>query len=168
VRRAGAVAALLAAAALIAGCGGSGNPLSKSPPSSGSATIAKAAFIVRADAVCKAAQKALAPVLKRETATLEAKPPKPVAAATALTKAAAIVADGRTKLLALPQPSGQRTLLATVYRALGEEATTLRALAADVKAGRKSALSTDASKQTAFSQLYSGAAVKYGFRHCGE
>src|SRR5580698_7149192 len=98
VRGTGAAAALLVATAVLAAaCGGSGNA-SGSSTSSGSAAIGKASFIARADKVCKAAQKALAPVLKRETATLEAKPPKPAAAAQALDQAAAIVADGRTKL----------------------------------------------------------------------
>jgi hypothetical protein len=167
VRGAGAAAALLAATAVLAaGCGGSGNA-SGSSTSSGSAAIGKASFIARADKVCKAAQKALAPVLKRETATLEAKPPKPAAAAQALDQAAAIVAEGRTRLKALPQPSGQAKLLATVYRALGQEAGSLRALASDVRGGHSKALGTDASKQTAFSTLYSGAAATYGFKQCG-
>jgi hypothetical protein len=167
VRGTGAAAALLAATAVAAaGCGGS-STASGTSISSGSAVIGKAAFVARADKVCKAAQKALAPVLKRETATLEAKPPKPTAAAQALDHAAAIVADGRTKLEALPQPSGQAKLLATVYRALGEEAGSLRALASDVRGGRSKALSTDASKQTAFSTRYSGAAAAYGFKQCG-
>ena len=168
MRGAGAAAALLAAVALVlAGCGGSSSPASGSSTQSSSAAVAKAAFIARADTVCKAAQKALAPVLKRETATLEAKPPKPKAAATALDQAASIVAGGRTKLKALPQPSGQQKLLGTVYRALGEEAGSLRALASDVRGGRAKALSSDASKQTAFSTLYSGAASTYGFKQCG-
>lgn len=167
MRGAGAAAALLAAALVVAGCGGSSSPASKSSTSSSSAAIGKAAFIVRADAVCKAAQKALAPVLKRETATLEAKPPKPAAAAAALDQAAAIVAGGRTKLEALPQPRGDQKVLGTVFRALGQEAGSLRALAADVRGGHAKALSTDASKQTAFSTLYSGAAAKYGFKQCG-
>lgn len=168
MRGAGAAAALLGAAAIVvAGCGGSGTPASGSSSSSGSAAIGKAAFIVRADRVCKAAQKALVPVLKRETATLEAKPPKPAAAAAALDQAASIVADGHTKLEALPQPGGQQKLLATVYRALGQEAATLRALASDVRGGHAKALDTDTSKQTAFSTLYSGAASTYGFKQCG-
>jgi hypothetical protein len=162
--RGASAAATLAAAALLAGCGGSGHPASSS---TGSATITKAAFVARADAVCKGSQTALGPVLKRETATLEAKPPKRAAAATALEQASTIVAGGLSKLKALPQPDADRSMLATVYRALGDEATTLHKLAGDVRAGRSKAMSTDASEQTAFSTLYTGAAQKFGFKRCG-
>jgi hypothetical protein len=158
------IAAALAAAALLAGCGGSGHPASSSKAS---ATITKAAFVARADDICRASQTALGPVLKRETATLEAKPPKRAAAATALEQASVIVAGGLGKLKALPQPSAGRSLLATVYRALGSEASTLHKLAGDVRAGRSKAMTTDASEQTAFSALYTGAAQKFGFKRCG-
>lgn len=168
MRGRGALAALaaaaLVAAALVAGCGGSGHPATGS---STTAMIGRTAFIARADSICKAAQAALAPVLARETATLEAKPPKREAAAQALQQASAIVARGRARLRALPQPAAQRALLATVYRALGEEAGSLHSLSADVKAGKQQAMSTDAAEQTAFATLYSGAAVKYGFKSCG-
>jgi hypothetical protein len=161
----GAIAlAALAAAALLAGCGGSGHPASNS---SASAAIGKAAFIARADSICKASETALGPVLKRETSTLEAKPPKRAAAATALEQASTIVAGGLRKLKALPQPSARRSLLATVYRALNEEAGTLHKLAGDVRAGRAKAMSTDASEQTAFATLYTGAAQTFGFKRCG-
>jgi len=162
VRRASLLAAL-AAAALVAGCGGSGHPAS----TSSTAAIGKGAFVTRADAICTASKTALAPVLARETATLEAKPPKRAAAATALEQASTIVAGGLAKLKALPQPGAQRSLLATVYRALGEEAETLHKLAADVRAGRTKAMSTDASEQDAFSTLYTGAAETFGFKRCG-
>ncbi|HEY1775814.1 MAG TPA: hypothetical protein VGG41_06610 [Solirubrobacteraceae bacterium] len=187
--RGASAAAALAAAALLAGCGGSGHPAptssssssasststsgsgSGASSSSGSAssgpTGTKAAFVARADAICKASQTALGPVLKRETATLDAKPPKRAAAATALQQASAIVASGLKQLKALPQPGGGASLLATVYRALGEEAGTLHKLSGDVRAGRSKAMSTDASEQTAFSTLYTGAAQKFGFKRCG-
>jgi hypothetical protein len=157
----------VAGAFVVAGCGGSSGPASKASTSSSSAAIGKAAFIAHADTVCRAAQKALAPVLKRDTATLEAKPPKPKAAASALDQAATIVAGGRTQLEALRQPGGDQKLLATVYRALSQEAGSLRALAADVRGGHAKALGTDASTQTAFPRLHSGAASRYGFKQCG-
>jgi hypothetical protein len=160
--RVAALGALAAIALLVGGCGSS----SKTPGSKGG-SVSKASFIASADAVCHTSEAALAPVLARESATLSAKPQKVAAGAAALDQASAIIRAGVGRLRALAEPSADAGTLAKMLGAVSNEAAALSSYASALRKHDTAAESTDASKITAYSTLYTGIAKTYGFKRCG-
>jgi len=147
-------------AGLLAACG------SGHPATAVSATT-RAQFIVRADAVCKASEARLAPVLTTEASALSGKSPNALAGGEALDKARAIIRAGIAALRALPEPDADRAVLGQLFGAVGHEADALGTLATDYREKKTSAVATAENQVTAYSAQYRAIAARYGFKRCG-
>jgi hypothetical protein len=158
--RAVSFAAAIALAGLLAACG-------SSHPSTVASTITRAQFIVRADAICKASEARLAPVLATEASALSGQSPNALVGGEALDKAQAIVRAGIAALRALPEPNADRTVLSRLFGAVGREAGALGTLATDFRESKTSAATAVEKEVTADSSLYRAIAAGYGFKRCG-
>lgn len=159
--RAVSFAAATVLAGLLAACG------SSHPSSTVASAITRAQFIVRADAVCKASEARLAPVLTTEASALSGQSPNALVGGEALDKAQAIVRAGIAALRALPEPNADRTVLSQLFSAVGREAGALGTLATDFRESKTSAATAVEKEVTADSSRYTAIAARYGFRRCG-
>jgi hypothetical protein len=162
--------AMLGSAALAAaGCGDDASSTSSSPSAGGSgpaaaATPAKAAYIDRADAICRDVVKAT----QRYEDQIDALPPgsEPGAASGILDAGLAETRKGLARLRALPAPREDRATLDAYYDSFGRS---LRAYSKLVDAARDHdrAQATKLASQTdALAAEQQRLAKRYGFRAC--
>ncbi len=129
-------------------------------------TISKAQFIVRADAVCKASEARLAPVLAKEASLLSGQSPNILAGAEALDQAQVIVKAGIAALRALPEPGTDRTTLSQLFEVADREASALARLATDFREMNAPAATAVEKEITADGARYKAIASRFGFKEC--
>jgi len=159
-RRAPALALLLSAAAL-AGCGGGG---------SASHGPTRAAYIAKADAICRSAHaqtndliskiKALAPTLLIGGTAAAPSAPGLVA------QLHAVAAADLARLRALAEPSGDHAAIAKFLDPLGSIVSAMGKALADLRAGHAVDAAALFSDAIPTAQAVRSAAVSYGFKAC--
>jgi len=158
----------MAIAALgVAGCGGSSSP-STQATSTPAAAPTKAAFILQADAICKAHKTQEAPLesqlgaLSNESdATAESTGPP------LMNKLATMAQSDLAQLQALPEPTGDQAVLTSAWNAQAKTIADLQNAAAALGNADLQGFQSDIAAGNTASAAASGIAQGYGFKVCG-
>ncbi len=160
-RRRACALALLLTAAVLAGCGGGG---------SASHGPTKAAYVAKADAICRAAHaqtnqlisqiKALAPALLIGGTAAAPRAPGLVA------RLHAVAASDLARLRALAQPSADHAAIAKFLVPLGKIVSALGSALADLRANHAVDAAAQFTNAIPTAQAVRSAASAYGFKDC--
>jgi hypothetical protein len=163
------VAMLGSAALAVAGCGDDKSSTSPAPAPGGSgqaaaAAPAKAAYIARADAICRDVARAT----HRYEDKIAALPPgsKPGAASGILDAGLAQTRKGLARLRALPAPSEDRATLDAYYESFGKSLSAYTKLVEAARDNDRAQATKLASQTDALATEQRRLAQRYGFREC--
>lgn len=171
--------ALGAVALATAGCGSSGGgsaapaphastaaaPAAKAAKPSGADAAAKAAYVRRADAVCRDARRIGQAANAQVSHAFAAH--KPAQAATAIDRFVPAFKRQITRLEALPRPKADAAPLHTMMEVLDAQVATLQGEAQALRANDTQALQSITTSQQRAAQLAEMLGKQYGFKVCG-
>jgi hypothetical protein len=145
---------------LAAACGSSGSPKSSAPPTTAPvATITKARYIARANAICT--------VMNRKTRAVADPGADPVKTAAALDQLNSIIGNGLTQLRALPVPEGEGSKLVAVYAKVDALRRGMRTYATALRSHDRLAAAAAAKRLDPLGNAANAASNKYGLTVCG-
>jgi hypothetical protein len=153
----------------VAGCGDDKSSTSSSPPPDGPGQVAaapppKAAYIARADAICRD----VAEAAKKYQDQIDALPPgsRPSAASGILDAGLADTRRALARLRALPAPSEDRATLDAYYESFGTSLSVYTKLVDAARDNDREQATKFASQTDALATEQRRLAKRYGFREC--
>jgi outer membrane murein-binding lipoprotein Lpp len=144
----------LAAAVLLAGCGGHESP-------------SRAQFIARADRICTQVNTQFPAIQRTLSSTLGTSSPDLHAAADALDRAHRLGVRGLTRLRALAVPHGDEALVSSLWKAVGDQVAAIGRLADGVRRNDPKIATPAQTDILTAAQRYRDIAAGYGFHECG-